>query len=127
MFAVFSRISGDKKSLNLDYLPYMRTSLTQPLVEREAEGVRDVIQMMEEYDIVKDDFDNIMDITRWPNSTDPLSKLSTQVWKVMGVVDNCKDCQAMHKKCVINNSYYCAFQKPVQMKFLRYYFYFSPN
>ena len=55
----------------------------QPLVEREAEGVRDVIQMMEEYDIVKDDFDNIMDITRWPNSTDPLSKLSTQVWKVM--------------------------------------------
>ncbi|XP_053382559.1 replication factor C subunit 1-like [Mercenaria mercenaria] len=71
-------ISGDKKSLNLDYLPFFRQSLTQPLIQKEAEGVPDVIKLMDEYDIVKDDFDNIMDITKWPNSIDPLSKLSTK-------------------------------------------------
>ncbi|XP_052764097.1 replication factor C subunit 1-like isoform X2 [Mya arenaria] len=72
------QISGDKRALNLDYLPFMRYSLTEPLVSREAEGVPDVIHMMDEYDIIKDDFDNILDVTKWPNSSDPLSKLSSK-------------------------------------------------
>lgn len=72
------KISGDKRSLNLDYLPYMRYSLTEPLVHQESEGVKDVIQLMDDYDIIKDDFDNIIEITKWPNSSDPLSKLSTK-------------------------------------------------
>jgi hypothetical protein len=76
---LFFRISGDKKSLNLDYLPFLRQSLTEPLVKKEAEGVPDVIKLLDDYDIVKDDFDNIMDITKWPNSKDPLSQLSTKV------------------------------------------------
>ncbi|KAL4217963.1 replication factor C subunit 1 [Mactra antiquata] len=72
------QISGDKKSLNLEYLPFFRSALTDPLVHYEGEGVRDVIKLMDEYDIIKDDFDNIMEITKWPNSTDPLSKLTTK-------------------------------------------------
>lgn len=73
------RISGDKRSLNLDYLPFFRHALTEPLVCREAEGVPEVIRLMDNYDIVKDDFDNIMDITKWPNSSDPMSRLSSKV------------------------------------------------
>jgi len=77
---VYFSVSGDKRSLNMDYLPYLRQTLTEPLVSQESDGVKDVIQLMDEYDIIKDDFDNIMDITKWPNSSDPLSKLSSKVY-----------------------------------------------
>ena len=63
----------------MDYLPFMRHSLTAPLVQREGEGVPEVIQMMDEYDIIKDDFDNIMEVTKWPNSKDPMASLSSKV------------------------------------------------
>lgn len=63
----------------MDYLPYLRHSLTEPLVTKETDGVHDVIHLMDEYDIIKEDFDNIMEITKWPNSSDPLSKLSPKV------------------------------------------------
>ena len=57
----------------------MRHSLTQPLADREAEGVREVIDLMDEYDITKEDFDIMMEVTKWPNSLDPLSALSSKV------------------------------------------------
>lgn len=57
----------------------MRYGLTEPLVQKEAEGVKDVISLMDTYDIIKEDFDNIMEITKWPNSRDPLSKLDSKV------------------------------------------------
>ena len=63
----------------MDYLPFLRHSLTEPLVQKEAEGVKDVISLMDTYDIIKDDFDNIMDISKWPNSKDLMSKLDTKV------------------------------------------------
>ncbi|XP_033727774.1 replication factor C subunit 1-like [Pecten maximus] len=72
------RISGDKRSLNMDYLPYMRHSLTRPLVTRENEGVPEVIHLMGEYDIIKEDFDNILEVSKWPNSDDPFKHLSTK-------------------------------------------------
>ncbi|KAL8584248.1 hypothetical protein ACOMHN_034933 [Nucella lapillus] len=69
------RVSCDKRGLNMDYLPALRSRLTDPLGRQGSEGVGQVIQLMDDYDIVKDDFDNVLDITRWPNSTDPLAKL----------------------------------------------------
>ncbi|KAK3087946.1 hypothetical protein FSP39_012701 [Pinctada imbricata] len=70
--------SADKRSLNMDYLPYMRNSLTEPLVRREGEGVPEVIQLMDEYDIIKEDYDNILEVTKWPNSKDPMAALSSK-------------------------------------------------
>ena len=63
----------------MDYLPFLRYSLTEPLVKKGGEGVKDVISLMDTYDIIKDDFDNIMEITKFPNSRDPLSKLDSKV------------------------------------------------
>jgi hypothetical protein len=37
------------------YLPYLRTSLTEPLVKKDADGVPDVIKLMDQYDIIKED------------------------------------------------------------------------
>ncbi|XP_041360939.1 replication factor C subunit 1-like isoform X2 [Gigantopelta aegis] len=72
------KISGNKTSLNQDYLPAMRYTLTYPLVQHGADGVKDVIDLMDNYDIMKDDFDNIMEVSRFPNSEDPLGRLDTK-------------------------------------------------
>lgn len=69
----------------MDYLPFLRHSLTDPLVTKEADGVKDVIRVMDDYDIIKEDFDNIMEISKWPNSSDPLSKLSSKVTQVLRI------------------------------------------
>lgn len=76
---VLFRTSANKLSLNLDYLPYLRKFLTQPLVVKENEGIPEVIDLMDKYDIIKEDFDNILEVTKWPNSDDPMSQLSSKV------------------------------------------------
>lgn len=70
--------SANKLSLNLDYLPYLRKFLTQPLVVKENDGIPEVIDLMDKYDIIKEDFDNILEVTKWPNSDDPMSQLSSK-------------------------------------------------
>ncbi|CAL1548583.1 unnamed protein product [Lymnaea stagnalis] len=70
--------SCDKRGLTLDYLPALRTSLTSPLTINGAAGVPDVIKVMDDYDIIKEDFDNILEVTKWPNSFDPMSKLDSK-------------------------------------------------
>ena len=34
---------------------------------------------MDDYDIVKEDFDNIMEVTKWPKSFDPMAQLDSKV------------------------------------------------
>ncbi|KAK6167429.1 hypothetical protein SNE40_021461 [Patella caerulea] len=71
-------ISGDKRSMSMDYLPVLRKCLTEPLVREAGEGVPKVIKLMDDYDITKDDFDNVMEVSKWPNSTDPLGSLDSK-------------------------------------------------
>ena len=77
-FTVIFRVSCDKRGLNLDYLPSFRSCLTQPLVSQGSEGVPQVIKAMDDYDIVKEDFDNIMEVTKWPKSFDPKAQLDSK-------------------------------------------------
>lgn len=70
--------SANKLSLNLDYLPYLRKFLTTPLVVKENDGIPDVIDLMDKYDIIKEDFDNILEVSKWPNSDNPMSLLSSK-------------------------------------------------
>ena len=66
----------------MDYLPYLRTTLSEPLFKRENEGVPEVIKLMDDYDIIKEDYDNIMEVTKWPNTRDQLKDLSSKVGDV---------------------------------------------
>ncbi|CAG5134920.1 unnamed protein product, partial [Candidula unifasciata] len=72
------QISSDKRGLALDYLPALRSCLTLPLITKGADGVPEVIEIMDTYDIIKEDFDNILEVTKYPNSVDPMSKLDTK-------------------------------------------------
>ena len=79
LFTFTFSVSADKKALCHDYLPQFRGSLTTPLVQKGTDGVPEVIQLMDDYDLVRDDVDNIMEVTQWPGMKDPMSKVETKV------------------------------------------------
>eukprot|EP01112_Ceratiomyxa_fruticulosa_P022057 TRINITY_DN7975_c0_g1_i1.p1 TRINITY_DN7975_c0_g1~~TRINITY_DN7975_c0_g1_i1.p1 ORF type:complete len:342 (-),score=91.95 TRINITY_DN7975_c0_g1_i1:31-963(-) len=57
----------DKTRVCLDYLPYMIDFLAQPMTEKGAEGVQQVIELMDSYGFNRDDFDVIFDLTGGEN------------------------------------------------------------
>ena len=63
----------------LDYLPILRDRLTTPMIEDNTEGVSQVIGLMEEYDLTKDDYDSILELTQWPGLQDPRSHIESKV------------------------------------------------
>ncbi|GIY51458.1 hypothetical protein CDAR_377541, partial [Caerostris darwini] len=73
------RITGNKTDVALDYLPLLKRALTQPLIQKETEGISDVLKMMENYFLLREDFDSIIDLSLWFNQTDPRTKIITKV------------------------------------------------
>ncbi|XP_053560024.1 replication factor C subunit 1 isoform X2 [Bombina bombina] len=73
------RTRTTKVALNLDYLPYLRDTLVKPLTEHGADGVQQVVDLMDNYYLMKEDFDNIMEICSWGGKASPFSKLDSKV------------------------------------------------
>ena len=53
----------DTDSLRLSYLPALRKCLTAPLEKKGKDGIEDVIKLMNEYALRREDFDAILDMT----------------------------------------------------------------
>lgn len=70
---------SSKQAVNLDYLPYMRSALLEPLQSHGSEGANKSVTLMDDYAIIKEDFDNIMEISSWGGQPDPYSKLDSKV------------------------------------------------
>ena len=75
----FYRISADKTSLNMDYLPSLRHYLTKPLMERGTEGVSDVIDKLDYYSLLREDYDSVLEVTQWPDKPDPMKSIESKV------------------------------------------------
>jgi len=60
-----SATSGSKLQLLLDYLPLLKHTLSQPLIKHGTDGVDDVIEIMDEYDISREDIDSIMQLSQY--------------------------------------------------------------
>jgi len=52
----------------LDYLPYLTTLLSEPLVNEGADAVDNAVARMHAYDLLRDDFDNIIDLASFSDS-----------------------------------------------------------
>lgn len=73
-------VCGNAKSVCMDYLPILRDRLTQPLIHnKQGEGVTQVMELMDSYDLLKDDYDAILDLTSWPGGKDVRSLIETKV------------------------------------------------
>ncbi|XP_023558535.1 replication factor C subunit 1 [Octodon degus] len=73
------RTYSSKRTVNLDYLSHIRDALVQPLASQGVEGVQDVVALMDTYYLMKDDFENIMEISSWGGKPSPFSRLDPKV------------------------------------------------
>ncbi|KFV49551.1 Replication factor C subunit 1, partial [Tyto alba] len=68
-----------KRTVNMEYLSYLRDALVQPLKDFGADGVQEAITFMDSYCLMKEDVDNIMEISTWGGKPSPFSKLDPKV------------------------------------------------
>ncbi|NWH75155.1 RFC1 factor, partial [Piaya cayana] len=68
-----------KRTVNMEYLSYLRDALVQPLKDFGVDGVQEAIAFMDSYCLMKDDVENIMEISMWGGKPSPFSKLDPKV------------------------------------------------
>lgn len=73
------RTYSSKRTINMDYLSHIRDALVQPLTSQGVEGVQDVVALMDAYYLMKEDFENIMEMSSWGGKPSPFSKLDPKV------------------------------------------------
>ncbi|XP_078402409.1 replication factor C subunit 1 isoform X1 [Cetorhinus maximus] len=73
------RTHASKRAINLDYLPYLRDTLVQPLTLQGTNGVQEAVETMDAYYLMKEDVDCIMEISSWGGRPDPFLKLDPKV------------------------------------------------
>ncbi|XP_069868562.1 replication factor C subunit 1 isoform X1 [Dipodomys merriami] len=73
------RTYSSKRTVNMDYLSHIRDALVRPLTSQGVEGVQHVVALMDAYYLMKEDFENIMDISSWGGKPSPFSKLDPKV------------------------------------------------
>uniref|UniRef100_A0A672MSV7 Replication factor C subunit 1 n=1 Tax=Sinocyclocheilus grahami TaxID=75366 RepID=A0A672MSV7_SINGR len=58
---------SSKEAINLDYLPYLHSAILEPLQSQGSEGASQSVNLMDDYNIIKEDVDNMMEISlnRW--------------------------------------------------------------
>ena len=61
------KISASKRALNLDYLPHVINSIVGPLRRDAAQGVDASVKAMENYDLMREDLDSLLEVGQWPN------------------------------------------------------------
>lgn len=72
---------SSRSAVNLDYLHYLRHALLSPLQRCGVEGASEAVQMLDDYHLIKEDVDSIMEISVWDNQPDLYSKLDPKVSK----------------------------------------------
>ncbi|XP_030588294.1 replication factor C subunit 1 [Archocentrus centrarchus] len=70
---------SSKQAVNLDYLHYMRQAILNPLQKRGAEGAAEAVQLLDDYQLIKEDVDSIMETSVWGGQPDPYSQLDSKV------------------------------------------------
>lgn len=73
------KTSGNSRELRQQYLPLMTRKLLDPLLDKKAEGVPEVIEFMDSYYLTREDWDAIMEMGVGPDSGEErMKKLETQ-------------------------------------------------
>ena len=73
------RISADKGTLNREYIPHLQKFLVKPLIDNGSDGVPKTVEIMEEYDLLRDDLDNILELRQGLAKDDLWAKVDSKV------------------------------------------------
>ncbi|XP_041642033.1 replication factor C subunit 1 [Cheilinus undulatus] len=70
---------SSRQAINLDYLHYLKQALLSPLQRKGADGASEAVQLLDDYQLIREDVDSIMEISVWGGQPDPYSKLDSKV------------------------------------------------
>ncbi|XP_068607069.1 replication factor C subunit 1 [Brachionichthys hirsutus] len=70
---------SSRQAVNLDYLHYLQQLLLSPLQRHGADGAGEAVQLLDDYQLLREDVDSIMEIGIWGGKPDPYSKLDSKV------------------------------------------------
>jgi len=65
--------------VSMDYVPYMRHLLTAPLVNEGGSGVDQTVSLLHAYDLLREDFDSVLEVSSWSSSHDIMSHVDSKV------------------------------------------------
>ncbi|XP_010135025.1 PREDICTED: replication factor C subunit 1, partial [Buceros rhinoceros silvestris] len=68
-----------KRTVNMEYLSCLRDAIVRPLKDFGADGVQEAVTFMDSYCLMKEDIENIMEISTWGGKPSPFSKLDPKV------------------------------------------------
>ncbi|XP_066488649.1 replication factor C subunit 1 [Tiliqua scincoides] len=73
------RTNASKSAVNLDYLSYLQDAIVRPLTCLGTEGVQGAVMFMDSYCLMKEDVDNLMEVTSWGGKPSAFSKLESKI------------------------------------------------
>jgi len=78
---IHTRLSANlsKQALNRDFIQPLRDAIIRPLASDGADGVGPSVQVMEDYALLREDLDNILELAQWPDSPDPMRAVESKV------------------------------------------------
>jgi len=78
---IHTRLSANlsKQALNRDFVQPLRDAIIRPLAAEGADGVSASVQVMEEYALLREDLDNILELAQWPDAPDPMRAVESKV------------------------------------------------
>ena len=82
-FLSFFRLSASRESITLDYATHLRDQIIGPLIRNGADGVESALEILHEYQLLKDDLDSLQEICLWPSSKNHWASLDSKVSKYL--------------------------------------------
>ena len=78
---VHTRLSAgvSKSALNQDYIQHLRNKILDPMKLKGSEGIPESVKGMEFYSLLREDLDNLLEVTTWPEQLDVMKNIESKV------------------------------------------------
>ena len=70
--------SGSRSSVRLDYAQFIVQAIVRPLKEKGAEGVKDALDVIKEYRLLREDIESLLELTSWGSSKNPWEQVDSK-------------------------------------------------
>eukprot|EP00088_Acartia_fossae_P009244 TRINITY_DN1446_c0_g1_i4.p1 TRINITY_DN1446_c0_g1~~TRINITY_DN1446_c0_g1_i4.p1 ORF type:complete len:177 (-),score=55.29 TRINITY_DN1446_c0_g1_i4:150-623(-) len=62
----------------MDYSQFLRDHIVRPLVKEGQEGVDEAVHSMENYSLLREDLDGLLEVTQWPDNPEPFKHVDSK-------------------------------------------------
>ena len=78
---IHTRLSAgvSKSALNQDFIQHLRDKILNPMKSSGSEGIPESVQAMEFYSLLREDLDNLLEVTSWNDNSDPMKSIESKV------------------------------------------------